>query len=122
MLIRPSVLPDEIDRGYLGRVMRVNGLSDKQGILRALRVWSGLPADGGTGPRTGTIALLSQLANIPLYVFVARHTTLPWRRAITWHKTHIDHGGEHSESIVAGSGIRLAREAAYFCKAQWERS
>lgn len=115
MLSRFAVLPDEMDRGFLGRVMRFNGLPDKRGTLQALRVWAGLPADGGEGLRTGTVALLSQLADIPLVEFVAQHTTLPWRRAITPHKSHIDHGGDQSESIVSISALRLARDAAYFC-------
>jgi hypothetical protein len=117
MLSRLKVLPDEVDRGYLGRVMRFNGVRERQGALRALRVTGGEPADGGEGLRTGTVALLASLSAMPLDEFVAAHTTLPWRRAIAWLKTDVEHGGEDSDSIISISGLRLARNAAYLCPA-----
>lgn len=115
MLSCLKVLPDEIDRGYLGRVMRFNGVRERKDALQALRVCAGEPADGGEGLRTGTVALLASLAAMPLEQFVAEHTTLPWRRAIAWSKTDVEHGGEDSESIISISGMRLARNAAYLC-------
>lgn len=116
MLSPLKVLPDEIDRGYLGRVMRFNGVRERKDVLRALRVCAGLPADGGEGLRTGTVALLASLAGMPLEKFVAGHTSLPWRRAIAWSKINVEHGGENSESIISISGLRMARNAAFLCR------
>lgn len=115
MLLRPSVLPDEFDRGYLGRVMRLNHFEEKKPALMAIRVWAGEDPVASSGRRTGTIKLLSDLSEKPLDAFIAEHSTLPWRRAITPYKTDLEHGGEESESLVTISAFRLAREHAYFC-------
>lgn len=118
MLVRPSLLPDEMDRGYLGRVMRLNGIHDQKIGLRALRVCFGDDPNPPPGSYTGTQEYLSRIANVPLERFIANHTTLPWRRAISPYKVNVAHGGADSASIVSISGFRLARGAvAYFCPA-----
>lgn len=118
MLIRPSLQLDEMDRGYLGRVMRLNGIRDQKMGLRALRVCYGDDPNPSQGLRTGTQEYLSRIADVPLAEFIANHTTLPWRRAISPHKVNVAHGGAGSASIVSISGFRLARgDVAYFCPA-----
>lgn len=114
-MIRPSLQPDEFDRGHLGRLQRWNAFRDKNETLTALSRWNGEERRYQDGDRTGTPALLSCLTETPLERFIAEHTTLPWRRVISPHKTHIEHGGDDSQSVIAMSGFRLARDHAYLC-------
>lgn len=114
-MIRPSLQPDEFDRGHLGRLKRWNAFRDKTETLNALSRWSGEERNYRDGERTGTPALLSLLTETPLEQFISEHTTLPWRRVISPHKTHIEHGGDESQSVIAMSGFRLARDHAYLC-------
>jgi hypothetical protein len=116
MLIRPSLLPDEMDRGYLGRVKKWNWHSTKQETLEAMREWLGEQPNPAPGEYGATILLLSRVADVALEQFVAEHTTLPWRRAITPHKTNIEHGSTTDEGILTVSGIRLVRPGAVFCR------
>lgn len=45
MIITPSALPDEVDRGYLGRIMRSNGIVTQREMVLLLSDWSGLPRE-----------------------------------------------------------------------------
>lgn len=116
MLIRPSLLPDEMDRGYLGRVKKWNGHRDKKAALEAMREWLGEEIHPSQGEFGATIRMLSCVAGVALDQFVAHHTTLPWRRAITPHKTNVEHGCALDKGILTISGMRLIRAGAVLCR------
>jgi hypothetical protein len=119
MLIRPSLLPDEMDRGYLGRVEKWNGyegLKDKKATLETMRDWLGEEINPAPGETGATIKLLSRVAGVEIEQFVADHTLLSWRRAITPYKTHVEHGSAAEESILSNTGFRVSRPGAVFCK------
>lgn len=115
MLIRPMPLPDELDRGYLGRVGRMNGVRDDKQCVALIAAWVGL--DGRSGTEVSRLELLRQVAGITLEAFACRHTTLPFRRGITSYHADLPHGDASSQGILWASGMRTARRGAYFCEA-----
>lgn len=44
-MIIPSILPDEQDRGYLGKLMRCNGAASKTKMVQQLLEWTRLPRE-----------------------------------------------------------------------------
>jgi len=112
-MIRPTAFPGEIDRSYLGAVMRLNGLSDEEGAIALMAQWAGAP---NRAPRTTpVIELLSQVAGVPTQLFVQQHSTLAFRRAITSRLPDVPHGSLENRGLLSNSGMRRARDAAYFC-------
>lgn len=112
-LIIPSPLPDELDRGYFGMVMRVNGVSTEREMDTLLANRAGLSGRGrGEYSR---IEILSRAAHIALEDFVRDHTTLPLRRAITSYQPDLEHGCQANARILWYSGMRVTRPGAYFC-------
>lgn len=113
MLIRPMPLPDELDRGYLGRIGRINGLRDEKQCVALMASWAGLA--GRSGKEVPRVELLRQVAGMTIEAFVCLHTTLPLRRGITSYRANLCHGDASSRSILWTSAIRTARPGAYFC-------
>lgn len=113
MLVRPMPLPDELDRGYLGRIGRINGVLDEKQCVALMASWAGL--DGRSGKEVPRVELLRQVAGMTIEAFVCLHTTLPFRRGITSYRADLPHGDESSRSILWTSAIRTARPGAYFC-------
>lgn len=114
MITRLKPLPDELDRGYLGRVMRLNGFRNEKECVAELSAWSGL---SGLHDRSVPIAtLLSRVSGLETQAFVQRHTTLPFRRGITSYMPTLMHGCESNDTILRNSGMRVARPGAYFCR------
>ena len=114
MITRPKPLPDELDRGYLGRVMRLNGFRNKNECLTQISAWAGLQLMRGRC--VPPVMALARVAGMPSEDFTRRHTTVPFRRGVTWHLHDIMHGAESHETILRYSGMRLARSEAYFCR------
>lgn len=113
MLICPEPLPDELDRGYLGRAMRWNGVNRKELFYQMVTDWSGsVNKSRFEAPK---IELLAKMANLDVPQFAQRHTTLPLRRGIVEIVSDV-HGSQTERSLLWSSGIRLARDGAYFCK------
>lgn len=113
MLIRPSPYPEELDRGYLGRVMRENGKTTEKDAVTLMGIWAGV-ADK-TRREVSCLELLSKVAGSELSMFVKQHTTLPFRRGITSYHPDLPHGGEQQRSMLWTTGMQLARTGAYFC-------
>lgn len=113
MITCPKPLPDELDRGYLGRVTRINGFKDEKECAAEVALWSGL-SDIHERSVPG-VMLLSRVAGMDTESFVHRHTTLPFRRGITSYMPTLTHGCESSDTTLRNSGMRLARPGAYFC-------
>lgn len=114
MIVRPVPYPEEIDIGYLGRVMRRNGAASKKEIEKLMSQWAGV-ADKSRR-EVSCLELLSKVAGCELIVFVRQHSTLPLRRGITSYYPELPHGGEERRSMLGTSGMRQPRPGAYFCK------
>lgn len=113
MLIRPMPFPEELDRGYLGRVIRMNGCSKKKDGVALINSWAG--TSDKSGRELSRIKLLAMVAGMELPVFATQHTTLPLRRGITSYQPDLPHGCESNRSMLWTSGMRTARTGAYFC-------
>jgi len=113
MLIKPKIISNEIDRGYLGRFMRLNGRTDTKEFLRSA---SDLLFPANKNKNKLPIEILSNATDLPLKKLICLHTTLPFRRAITGYSPEISHGSQKNHSMLRLSSMRSARPGAYFCK------
>ncbi len=113
-IIRPISLPDELDEGYAGYVMRLNGLSSMKELDGRLRAWSGC-ADK-SGREISRVELLSNVAGLTVREFVLRHTTLPLRRGITSYQPNLPHGSDQNKDMWWTVAMRATRPGAFFCK------
>lgn len=114
MLIRPAPFPDEIDRGYLGRVIRFNGAANEKEIDALMRAWGGV--SDKSWREVSCLELLSKVAGMSVPEFAGQHTTLPFRRGITSYQPKLRHGCDSNRAMLWTSGMRLARTGAYFCE------
>lgn len=116
MLIVPTLLPNEIDRSYLGAVMRANEVSKVDDIVTKMAIYTG--QEGKTRRETPCLTLLASLAQTQVPSFVRHHTTLPLRRGITSYHPEKAHGvEEEKQSMLWSTGMRVARPGAYCCHA-----
>lgn len=113
MMLRPAPFPEELDRGYLGRLMRLNGLTSPKDAIVLMSQWAGVSDKSRC--EVSCVELLSKAAGIDLSLFVRQHTTIPLRRAITGYQSELPHGSEESKSLLWTIGMRVTRAEAYFC-------
>ncbi|MCT9813213.1 TniQ family protein [Acidovorax sp. Be4] len=113
MLVAPAPLPEEIDRGYLGRVMRINGYRNLQNLSDAITELQQLPA---SPYGRSWHALLSGISGLSSEQFTLRHTTLPLRRGITSYFPDAPHGGESRPLITAKNTVLRTYVAAFLCE------
>lgn len=113
-LIRTTPLPEEIDRGFLGRVMRLNGIEKKTEAIKTLSAWT--VRVGQPYKQTSLVLLLSTVANMDTPAFVRRHTTLPLRRGITSYKAEVPHGDLSDGTMYWPSATHPTRRGAYCCE------
>lgn len=114
MLTRPLPFPDELDEGYAGYVMRVNGMRSMKELDSLMREWSGCPDKSWR--EVSRLELISKVANLSVVDFVLHHTTLPLRRSITSYQVDLPHGSDRNKEIWWSTAMREARTGAYFCE------
>src|ERR1700744_3860409 len=105
MLVRPQPLPDELDRSYLGALMRFNGISNEHVALRLLTIRAG--SVGAPQFNNSSMKLLSAVAGIDLPAFARNHSMLPLRRCVTSYD--IDHGSPRNLVVIYNCGIGVIR-------------
>lgn len=113
MLLALSPLPEEIDRGYLGRVMRMNGYRNLAGLSDAI---TELYQVEKTAYGRSWNDLLCRVSEMPSEQFTQRHTTLPLRRCITSYFPEVVHGGLARPVITAKNTVQSNYVAAFFCE------
>lgn len=75
VLIRPSILPGELDHGYIGRLSRFNGVGDVDELKIWLADWAGMSE---LPPyRWSFSQILSRFTNVEVTQFVRQYTTIP---------------------------------------------
>lgn len=114
MLVRPAPLPDELDRSYLGRFMRLNGKSNEKEALALAATWSSDYEKSGKG--LTKVELLSQISGLHVRRFVCEHTTMPLRRSIAPSHNDVPHGDPTHPFLLRGVALRTARPGAYYCQ------
>ena len=113
-LVIPAPLPEELDRGYLGAVLQINGLRalTMKDAAREIRKYCCAPDSGSVDT---TLQLLAGLAGCTLSDLVAQHSLLPWRQIFIRGATRSKRGGEPNR--IAADAVKLLRPGAAFCPA-----
>ena len=114
MLVQPAPFPEEMDRGYLGRIMRVNGYRTPKDAVEAMAAHFG--EEGRSRRDLTTHELLSRMAGMTTEHFAQRHTTLPLRRGITSYVPSLIHGSKERKSLLHNSASLRKGQPAFFCK------
>lgn len=113
MVVRLSAFPEELDRGYHGRLMRFNGFIDEDDFIRyAAKVCKPRePLSCDAIP----LVTLSNLAGKTTEEFARFHTLLPFRRAVTNHRPEVTFGSLLSASMLRTATTRARQKHIFFC-------
>lgn len=106
-------MPEEMERSYLGRMMRYNGLASVKSLLETA-TWQLARRDLEViGVPTSDVA--AAMSGTSSEYFVCSHTLTPLRRAVTSNAPEIAHGSSLRKSLYSrGSGPSM-RDSAHFC-------
>jgi hypothetical protein len=110
---RLTVLPDELDRSYLGRIMRINQFQSEKEAVTAMA--ARFEMAHLSRRELSCLELLGLTADLPLEVFAQQHSTIPLRRAITSSLPHLPHGSATRRSLLYNFGMVAVRTGAYLC-------
>jgi len=112
MLLALSPLPEEIEQGYLGRVMRINGYRSLTELSDAI---TELYQVERTAQGRSWFDMLCKVAKMSSEQFAQRHTTLPLKRGITSYFPEIVHGATGRPTITRQALYRQYA-TAFFCE------
>lgn len=114
-LIRRVPMPDELDRGYMGRLMSANGYQYEPALFSAIERHLGL--DSKRRHELSKTERLAAVAGLSSEQFVMNHSTLPLLRSITWSVPEVAHGSTDNRQILYRRTMVATRPDAYFCTA-----
>lgn len=114
-LVRLVPMPDELDRGYMVRLMRANGYCAEHGFFRGVERSFGF--EKKSRHELPKIELLATIAGLSVEKFVMRHSTLPLRRSIIGSFSEVAHGSTDNCQILSRRTLMAIRPEAYFCVA-----
>jgi len=115
MLHAPHALPDECARGYLGRILRLNGAPESLNQAMAFVLQDGNSASPAGYSARRMLAKLAALAGRGLPEFVCAHTCIPMHGAV-FLGGNAEWCDESSESrALRGSEIHLGDGAWTLC-------
>lgn len=109
MIIRLQPLPDEMDVGYLGRLLQMNGVGSERAFVELARDY------GNQAGEYSMADLLTDVAGVSLQNFVMQHSTLPLRRAITSHRPDVEHGFLKGKYLLSSFCRHIAQQGAQYC-------
>lgn len=112
-MLQPSIMPDEIALGYLGRVKRLNGLSNTLDAMIRLRQQT--QSDIGNGRSVPTAMVLSRIADTTFDELLWHHTLLPLSRGVLPSRAPKNHGDPSAPGILWTVPLRTMRTGAFFC-------
>lgn len=112
MLI-PSILPDELAHGYLGRIRATNIIANSQDAFSSIEK-SFLKQEENPGKAKRVVAL-ARASGMSLEEFCQHHTLMPFLRLATVIDTEIPHGSHVRLGLVGKSGLRLAAPRSMAC-------
>lgn len=115
MMIRPAVLPDEVARGYLGRIMRLNGWTKIESALHELKRCSSMhsPSD----PERTPADRLAHATGLTAEQFIRHHSLAPYIRAFVPSERGARRPRSHDQeySFLRVLGLGVARKDAHLC-------
>lgn len=112
-LLVPSVFSDELDRGYLGRVIRVNGYQKPEQLSRSINECYQINYASG---RKSWFEMLCKITGMTGEEFAVGHTCLPLKRGITSNHPDIPHGSSKNPNICLISTVSKSYVAGFFCE------
>ncbi|MBB6559272.1 hypothetical protein HNP48_001939 [Acidovorax soli] len=114
MLVQPAPLPEEVDSGYLGRIMRINGYLTPKETRAAMEVHFG--EEGRKRRDLNVHELLCRMAAMSSEQFAQNHTTLPLRRGITSYLPELRHGSMERSTVMRTTTMQSMLSVAFFCE------
>ncbi len=113
-ILRLSALPDEIAKGFYGRVQRLNGWVSERDSLRSLCRWAA--SEHQSDDQLCLIEMLAMVAGIEIKSFVRDHSTLPFARAVVVKKVDVLHGSPGHRKLLQMRAMCDLRPGVFFCQ------
>ncbi|MFN3731970.1 TniQ family protein [Comamonas testosteroni] len=112
-LLVPNVFSDELDRGYLGRVIRVNGYDKPEQLSQAINDCYQIDYSSG---RRYWFEMLCKITGMTGEKFAVGHTSLPLKRGITSNDPGIPHGSFENPNLCLVNTVSKSYVAGFFCE------
>lgn len=112
-MLLPSILPDELAHGFLGRIRAVNIYSSSQIATSALE--AAFLKENGVCEKARRVKALARAAGLSLEMFCQQHTLMPFLRASTDIRPGILHGSSEHLAMIERSALRFSMPARVGC-------